>query len=78
MVTKEQIVMTKHAIDEAMDDGISRSEIAEAVTRGPKVAEGDHFVTVYRHFTVVYQTMEDARIKIITVHIGRQTGWRGK
>ena len=78
MVTKEDLVMTKHAQDEAIDDGISRMEIAEALSRGPRLPEGNHFITVYRHFTVVYQKMPDGRYKIITVHLGRPRGWEQK
>ncbi len=70
--------MTKHAQDEANDDGISRIEIAEAISRGPRVAEGSHFVTVYRDFTVAYEKLSDGRYKIITVHLGRPTRWKGK
>lgn len=78
MVIKEDLIMTKHAQDEANDDGISRIEIAEAISRGPRVPEGNHFITIYRHFTVVYEKMEDKRFKIITVHLGRPRGWKGK
>ncbi|MBI4449370.1 hypothetical protein HY641_05080 [Candidatus Woesearchaeota archaeon] len=53
--------MTKHAQDEANDDGISRTEIAEAITRGPRVPEGDHFITIYLDFTVAYERLEDRR-----------------
>lgn len=70
--------MTKHAQDEANDDGISRVEIAEAISRGPRVIEGKHFVTVYRDFTVVYEKVDDARFKVITVHLGRPKGWNIK
>ncbi len=78
MVAKEDLVMTKHAQDEANDDGISRIEIAEAISRGPRILEGNHFITVYRDFTVVYEKLEDSRYKIITVHLGRPRGWKGK
>jgi len=78
MVTKEELVMTKHAQDKAMDDGISRSEIAEAIGRGPRIPEGDHFITIYRHFTVAYEKLVDGRYKVITVHLGRPRGWQGK
>ena len=78
MATKEDLVMTKHAQDEANDDGISRTEIAEAISRGPKVPENSHFVTIYRHFTVIYERLSDGRFKIITVHLGRPKGWKGK
>ena len=78
MATKEDLVMTKHAQDEANDDGISRIEIAEAISRGPRIVEGSHFVTIYRDFTVVYERLEDGRYKIITVHFGRPKGWKQK
>ncbi len=70
--------MTRHAQDEAMDDGISREEIAEAISRGPRIPEGNNFVTIYRHFTVVYEKLTDGRYKIITAHLGRPRGWKGK
>ena len=57
MVIKEDLVMTKHALDEAMDDGISRLEIAEAISRSPRIPEGNHFITIYRHFTVVFEKL---------------------
>lgn len=78
MVSKEDLVMTKHAQDEANDDGISRIEIVEAITRGPRIPEGEHFVTIYRDFTVVYQRLIDGRYKIVTVHLGRPKGWKQK
>ncbi len=78
MVTKEELLMTKHAQDEANDDGISRIEIAEAIGRGPRIQEGNHYVTIYRHFTVVYEKLSDHLYKIITVHLGRPRGWNKK
>ena len=78
MVTKEELLMTKHAQDEAMDDGISKTEIAEAISRGPRVPESNHFVTVYRHFTVVSEKISDNLYKVITVHLGRPRGWKIK
>ncbi|MEK6938309.1 MAG: hypothetical protein AABX04_04665 [Nanoarchaeota archaeon] len=78
MVSTENLIMSKHAQDEAMDDGISRAEIAEAIGRGPRMPEVNHFITVYRHFTVVYELLSDKRFKVITVHIGRPKGWKIK
>ncbi len=78
MASKEDLVMTKHALDEALDEGISRIEIAEAVSRGPRFPEGNHFITIYRHFTVVYEILPEGKYKIITVHLGRPRGWKQK
>jgi len=77
MVIKEDLVMTKHALDEAMDDGISRLEIAEAISRSPRIPEGNHFITIYRHFTVVFEKL-GPKFKVITVHLGRPKGWNKK
>ena len=76
MVTSDDLVMTHHAQTESMDDGISRIEIAEAISRGPRITEGNHFVTVYRYFTVVYEKMVGGKYKVITVHIGSPRGWK--
>lgn len=78
VVHTEELLMTKHAQDEALDDGISRLEIAEAISRGPRIPEGNHFVTVYRNFTVAYEKIPDGRYKVITVHLGRPRGWKRK
>ena len=78
MASKEDLVMTKHALDEAMDEGLSRIEIAEAISRGPRIPEGNHFITIYRHFMVVYEALLQGKYKIITVHLGRPRGWKRK
>ncbi len=78
MVLKEDLVMTKHALDEAMDEGISRIEIAEAISRGPRLPEGSHFITIYRYFTVVYEILPNEKYKIITVHSGKPRRWKQK
>ena len=78
MVSKEDLVMTKHALDEALDEGISRIEIAEAISRGPRLPEGNHFITVYRCFTVVYEILPEGKYKIITVHLGKPRRWKQK
>ena len=78
MVSKEDLVMTKHAQDEANDDGISRTEIAEAITQGPRFKEGDHFITIYRDFCVIFEPLEESRFKVITVHWGKPKNWRSK
>ncbi|MEK6904877.1 MAG: hypothetical protein AABX24_00595 [Nanoarchaeota archaeon] len=78
MVAKEDLLMTKHAQDEANDEGISRVEIAEAISRGPRISEGNHFITIYRHFTTAYEKLPDGKYKIITVHLGRPRRWKGK
>ncbi len=56
MVKKEDLAMSDHAWLESHADGISRNEIAEAITRGPRVRQNGHFITIYKYFTVVYMT----------------------
>ena len=76
MVKKEDIVMSAHAWLESHADGISRTEIAEALSRGPRVQQNGHFITIYKYFTVVYRIMSDGRYRIITVHSGHPRKWK--
>lgn len=78
MVTKEELLMTKHAQEEANDEGISRIEIAEAIGCGPRIREGNHYITIYQDITVVYEKIQKQKFKIITAHLGRPGRWKEK
>lgn len=60
------------------DDGISATEIAEAISRGTKIRQNGHYITMYKYFTVVYKQLSDARYKIITVYAGYPKKWKNE
>ena len=76
MVKKEELVFSNHALMESQIDGISRNEIAEALSRGAPVGQNGHFIIIYKYFTVVYRILPDGRCKIITVHSGYPKKWK--
>jgi hypothetical protein len=78
MVRKENITFSDHASFEADADGISLAEIADAISRGKRVRQNGHFITIYKYFTVIYVYLSDGRYKVITVHSGYPRKWRNK
>jgi hypothetical protein len=78
MVKKEELVFSEHAQHEAFQDGISKSEIEEAIKRGASETQNGHFITIYKYFTVVYRKLPHGRYKIITVFAGYPRTWRKK
>lgn len=72
-----KILFSKHARLEAYEDGITESEIKEAVSRGDRIKQNGHFITIYKYFTVIYKKSGDY-YKIITVHAGYPRKWRNK
>jgi len=76
MVKKEDLVLSDHSWVESHHDGISRNEIADALSRGARVPQSGHFITIYKYFTVVYRILPDGRYKIITVHSGHPRRWK--
>lgn len=76
MVKKEELIFSEHAELEALEDGISKSEIEEAIARGAKMRQNGHFITIYKYFTVVYRKLPHRRCRIITVFAGYPRTWK--
>ncbi len=76
MVKIEDLIMTEHADVEAAIDGISKSEIAEALSRGMRIKQNGKFITIYKYFTVVYKILSEDKYKIITVFAGCPRKWK--
>ncbi len=76
MTKEEEVIFTKHAWTEAEQDGISESEIMEALTRGQRICQNNHFITIYKYFTVIYKIRPDGKYKIITVYSGYPRKWK--
>lgn len=62
--------MTEHADKEAILDGISKNEIAEALSRGTKIKQNGKYITIYKYFTIVYKITIYGKYKIITIFTG--------
>ena len=63
--------MSKHAIEQARERGISINEIKETIQKGAKFVQEDKIVSAYRHIKVVFKKMGD-KFFVITVMIKKE------
>jgi len=75
MVKKEDLDFSRHARLEAYEDGISESEILEAISRGKRTRQNGHYIITYKYFTVVFK-ISGTCYRIITVHTGYPRKWQ--
>jgi len=72
----KDVIFTIHAFAEAEQDGISKNEIIEALSRGKTYPQNGKFITIYKYFTVIYKIRPDGKYKIITVYSGYPGTWK--
>lgn len=66
-----EIEMSRHALEQARERGISINEIKEAIQKGIKFTQQDKIVSIYRHIKIVFKKLYD-RFFIITVMIRKE------
>lgn len=62
------LVMSRHAIEQARERGVSVNEIKDAVRQGAKSIQNEKIIAVYRHIKVVFKKVKD-KFFVITVMI---------
>ena len=70
MITKGDILVTKHAQDKMNIEGISLGQVIEALERGSKFQQTDGFLSVYNYYSVAYKKI-DKKYVIKTVFLNR-------
>jgi len=63
-----EIVVSKHALEQARERGVSINEIKEAIQRGSKFLQQNKIVSMYRHIKIVFKKIKN-KFFIITVMI---------
>ena len=63
-----EIVMGKHALEQARERGVSINEIKETIRCGAKFLQGEKIIAMYRHVKVAFKKVKD-KFFIITVRI---------
>ncbi len=63
-----KLFMSKHALGQARERGISINEIKETIQRGAKSVQKDKIISNYRHIRIVFRKINDAFF-IITVMV---------
>lgn len=62
------LVMSRHAIEQARERGIGINEIKDVIRQGAKSIQNDKLIAVYRHIKVVFKKVKD-KFFVITVMI---------
>jgi len=69
-----EIIMSKHALEQARERGVSINEVKETIRCGAKFLQEDKIVVMYRHIKIVFKKQED-KFFIITIMIrGEKNG----
>jgi len=67
-VSEMELVMSRHALEQARERGISINEIKESIKCGAKVLQNNKIITTYRHIKVIFKKIKN-KIFVITVMI---------
>lgn len=65
-----ELLMSRHAIEQARERGISINEVKEVISKGAKQVYGGKIISSFRHIKVVFKKIRD-KYFIITVMIKR-------
>lgn len=60
--------MSKHALEQAKERGVSINEIKETVQKGAKFSQDNKIIAIHRHIKVVFKKINQ-RVFVITVMI---------
>ena len=70
MVKKEDLIISKHAGDKMLIEGISEEQICRVLERGSKFTQTEGYLAVHTYFSVAYK-MIGKKYKIKTVYLNR-------
>ena len=70
MVREDDILITKHAADKMLIEGISVQQVCDALDKGSKFKQTEGYLAVYTYFSVACKKV-GVKYKIKTVFINR-------
>lgn len=62
------IIMSKHALEQSRERGVSINEIKETIRKGAKFLQQEKIIAKYRHIKIIFKKIKDEYF-IITVMI---------
>ena len=65
------LLMSKHALEQSRERGISINEIKETIQKGAKFMQDDKIVSMHRHIKIVFKKIKDDFF-VITVMIRKE------
>ncbi len=70
LIDKKELLVTRHASDKMVVEGISWKQICDALEKGARFTQTDGYLSVYGYFSVAWKKEGD-RYKIKTVYLNR-------
>ena len=70
MIEKKNLLITKHAYDKMIIEGINANQICQAIDRGAKFIQTDGYLSVYTYFAVAWKKI-GVKHKIKTVFVNK-------
>lgn len=68
------LIMSRHALEQARERGISINEIKACIQRGAKSMQGEKIVAMYTHIKVIYKKIGDCNFVITAMIRGEKNG----
>jgi hypothetical protein len=69
-----KLIMSRHALEQARERGISINEIKNCIQRGAKSMQGKKIIVMYMHIKVVYKKISDCNFVITAMIRGEKNG----
>ena len=60
--------MSRHALEQARERGVSINEIKETIQKGAKFPQEDKIISIHRHIKIVFKKIKNA-VFVITIMI---------
>ena len=66
-----ELLMSRHALDQARERGVSINEIKDAIKKGAKFLQNGKILSIHRHIKIAYKKIND-KFFVITVMIRKE------
>ncbi len=65
-----ELLMSKHALEQARERGVSINEIRETIQKGAKLPQDDRIIAIFRHIKLIFKKINQTFF-VITVMSGK-------
>ena len=70
VVAKQDLLITKHAADKMIIEGITSQQVCDAINKGSRFEQTDGYLSVYTYFSVAWKKFMN-KYKIKTVFLNK-------
>ncbi|MBI2146935.1 hypothetical protein HYU19_00480 [Candidatus Woesearchaeota archaeon] len=70
MLSQNDLIITKHAADKMIIEGITPAQVCSAISKGSRFQQTDGYLSVYTYYSVAWKR-KGMQYKIKTVFVNR-------